>query len=676
MGVLRVRRLRKSGGDDRRLPHRARRSGLILTEEDGVHFITTKRLTWSLILVLCLVVPVVVAQSEDLGKGFKHHGVATPVSSSRGTVATVDGSGKPVALVWLFDHSGGYAILVLDAETGQAQQVATPFPPGKDCPYASILSSKNKYYTHFNSYFSEFDPAQRAFTFYEKTAPQMAMSMTEDDKGRIWSASYPQGGLVCFDPKSRKLTDYGHVYPQNWNEYPRSIAADDAGWIYFGDGSTQNQIVMFDPKTAKATPVIPDDKRSHGSGLVYRSTDGKVYGQANEGQKSDWYMFYKGKATVLQNHVVKDVKKYIAGPQGLFHRDFPDGRRIKELDTVEKLFIVENPKTGETKEFKFNYTSEGAHIMGLADAPDKTICGGTAFPMRFFSYDPAADKWVNRESYIQWNTVGMQGDRFFVGGYTGGFLLEWDPAKPWVKTERGNPNSNPLFLTQCAPTINRPHRLLPHPDGKLVIMTGGPDYGYTGGGMLVWDRVAKTPTVLTDKELIPDQSTVSLVALPKGKLLGGSTTSPGTGGEKKAKEAEIYVMDLATKKIEWHAVAIPGVQEYTDMTVGPKGLVYGFADRKLFFVFDPVKRQVVHQQPTEPTFGLTCYQQGPRVFVRGPKGQVYVLFEKGIAVVESGKFAIRMLAESPVPINYGGDYLNGRIYFGSGSHVYSYGVTE
>ena len=35
-----------------------------------------------------------------------------------------------------------------------------------------------------------------------------------------------------------------------------------------------------------------------------------------------------------------------------------------------------------------------------------------------------------------------------------------------------------------------------------------------------------------------------------------------------------------------------------------------------------------------------------------------------------------MLAESPVPIGSGGDYLDGRIYFASGSHVYSYGVTE
>jgi hypothetical protein len=39
---------------------------------------------------------------------------------------------------------------------------------------------------------------------------------------------------------------------------------------------------------------------------------------------------------------------------------------------------------------------------------------------------------------------------------------------------------------------------------------------------------------------------------PDGKLLGGATTSPRTGGERKAKQAELYVMNLATKRLEWH----------------------------------------------------------------------------------------------------------------------------
>jgi len=641
-----------------------------------MHPFIQRRILCVLTFALVLSAPAAFPQSEDLGHGFRHHGLATPFSNNRGIVTALDGAGRPVALCWLFDHRGGYAILVIDAETGKSQQVDTPFPPGEDCPYASIFSTGKKYYTHFNSWFSEFDPVNRSFTFYEKTADQMAMSMTEDDKGRIWSATYPQSGVVCFDPKERKLRDYGHVYPQNWKEYPRSIAADDAGWVYFGVGSTANQIIILDPETGKATPVVPEDKRGHGSGFVQRSLDGKVYGRLNDAKKDEWYSFYKGRSAFVGAREMKDAKPYIAGSQTLFERQFADGRRIKELNLIDRILVVENSRSGAAKSLPFTYTSEGAHIMGLATAPGNTICGGTAFPMRFFSYDPATDRWVNRETYGQWNTVGRQGDRFFVGGYTGGFLLEWDPAKPWVRTERDKIGCNPLFLVQSTPTINRPHRLLPYPDGRLVIMAGGPDYGLTGGGMLIWNRPTKSSVLLTDKDLIPDQTTIAMAALPGNKILGGSTTAPGTGGEKKAKEAELYVLDLTTRKIEWHKPVFPGVQEYTELCPGRDGLIYGFTDRTRFFVFDPAKKAIVYEQATETAFGLTAYQQGPRVFVHGPKGQIYLLFAKGIAILDPATFRIRMLAESPVPVLIGGDFLNGRIYFGNGSHLYSWTVTE
>ena len=169
------------------------------------------------------------------------------MSNHRGIVATVDGEGRNVVLVWLFDHRGGYALLMIDAETGKSQQIPMPFAPGGDCPYASILSSANKYYTHFNSHFVEFDPAKRAFTFVHETAPQMAMSMTEDDRGVIWSVTYPNSGLVSYNPATGEFKDYGHLHQENWLQYPRHIAADDQGWIYFGIGTTTSHILAFDP---------------------------------------------------------------------------------------------------------------------------------------------------------------------------------------------------------------------------------------------------------------------------------------------------------------------------------------------------------------------------------------------------------------------------------------------
>ncbi len=614
--------------------------------------------------------------SQDLGNGFRHHGVATDIGNSRGLVATLDGQGRNVVLLWLYDRRGCYALLLVDAETGASEQFPLPFPPGDDfnaCPFSSLLSSGNLFCTHFHSHFLAFDPGERAFTFCHETVPQMAMGMTEDDSGRIWAATHPDSGVLSYDPRTRAFRDYGHVYKQNWRQYPRSVAADAAGWIYFGIGSTASQIISLEPDSGAAEPMLTESERVQGSGHVYRDLNGKVYGHAGD-NSHNWFEFYEGARRPIGALDEQNEKPIVTGSQGLFHRDFPDGKRVVACDLANRTLSVENPESGHIREVNFEYTTEGAHVMGLAAAPDNTICGGTTFPARFFSYDPENDSWTNRPNHGQWNTVARQTDRFFAGGYTGGFLLEWDPAKPWVPTDKDNPDSNPRFLTECKPAINRPHTLLAHPDGKTVILAGTPDYGHTGGGMLFRDRETGSHVLLEHTDILPDHSTMSLIALPDGNLLGGSTTNPGTGGERKAEEAELFVMDLDTRRIRWREVAFPGVQSYTDLCSGPDGLVYGVADGERFFAFDPDTREILRSETTVHRFGLTAMQQGPRVFVSGPDGDVYMLFVKGIVRVNLSDHSLAMLAASPVPIDFGGDWLNGRIYFGSGSHLYSYGV--
>jgi len=620
--------------------------------------------------------------SKDLGNGFRDHGVAAPISQHRGLVATVDGEGHNVVLLWLMDHRGGYALLLLDATTGKVEQFPMPFDQDGDSPYASILSSANKFYTHYGNHFVEFDPVKRAFTFHKKTSPQMAMSMTEDDQGTIWSVTFPQSGVASYNPKTGAFRDYGHVYKQDWKEYPRHIAADDAGWVYFGVGMTNSQIVSLDPATGKGTPVLEEGERKKGVGYVYRDLDGKVYGQAVQDKESNWYELHKGVARKLGagEHTSSKPKPFIAGSQTLSHTTFPDGTRAAQIDLTDRRFVVEDPKTKKRQEYSFEYTSEGAIVMGAAASPDGTILGGTAFPMRCFRYDPKADAITNRAAFGQWNTTAVQRDHFIVGGYPGGFILDYDPAKPWVHTEKTKPG-NPQWLTDSH-DVHRPTVLLPHPDGHTVILAGTPNYGFTGGGMLFWDRdkpAKDARTLLTDAQLIPDQSTESLVALPATggaageKLLGGTTTTPGSGGQKKAKLAELYVMDFASRKIDWRAPLMPGVQEYTALWPGPRGLIYGIADARLFFVFDPATRTIAHQQDVGEKFGPVVHDQGPRPFVNDKRdGQTYLLCRNGVTRIDDTSFEITLVAKSPIPLQTGGDYLDGRIYFVSGSHLCSF----
>ena len=209
-------------------------------------------------------------------------------------------------------------------------------------------------------------------------------------------------------------------------------------------------------------------------------------------------------------------------------------------------------------------------------------------------------------------------------------------------------------------------------DGRILHYFDSPGYGYTGGGLLFWDRETKTRVLVEHTDILPQLSTMSLVALPDGKLLGGATTSPGTGGEKLAEQAEMYIMDMASKKLEWHAPLFPGAQSYTDLHMAPNGLVYGVVDGATFFVFDPAKREVIHQQNTKGTIGGSSGGQGPRVFVSGPDGTTYMLYGQGIVTVDPETFELELIAKSPVSVGVGGDVLDGRIYFASGSHVYSY----
>jgi hypothetical protein len=609
-----------------------------------------------------------------MGRGFRHHGVATPVSNCRGLVCTVDGDGRDVVLAWLFDHRGGYAILVVDAETGEAREVPSPFTFAGDCPYASILSSKNRYYTHFAGHFSEFDPVAGSFTFESETVPQMAMSMTEDDRGVIWSATYPSSGLASYDPTTGDFTDHGHLYEQDWRQYPRGIAADAAGWVYFAVGYTSSQIIAFDPATGSSLPLLSESERRQDCASVYRDVDGKVYGRSSEKDDGGWMELFEGRRSDLHGSPPGNLKPIIAGHQGLFHDLFPCGRRLSVFDLVEGVMTVDDPG-GERHEGRFTYSSEGAHLMGVMAEPAGGICGGTAFPMRFFHYGPDDDRWINREAFGQFNTVARTGDRVFFGSYGGGVLLEWDPSAEWVHSEEGIVNSNPRVLYTCTPAIHRPHALLAHTDGRNVVMGGTPGYGYTGGGLLFWDRETGIPTLLEHTDILPEHSTMSLVALPDGKLLGGSTTAPGTGGEQKALIAELYVMNIESKAVEWHEPLLEGVQNYADMQIVETGLVYGIADRTHFFVFDPVDHRIVHHEDIGEALGQTVWQQGPRILLPGNDGVIYVLLEGGIARIDTSPYRISMVEDSPVRISAGGDILDGRIYFASGSHLHSWDIT-
>ena len=624
-------------------------------------------------------------KARDLGNGFEDHGVAVPVSSTRGVVAVADGDGRDLVLTWLADSTGCYALMAVGAETGHVDMYPMPFPPEGNAPFAMLFSSKKRVYTLFHNRFVEFDLNTRRYTCVRETKSRLGIGMTEDDQGRIWAASYPDSSLCMHDPATGEFRDYGSLYDQPWRQYPYTLAADAGGWIYFSVGKTLSQFIAFDPAAGKAVPLLAEQERVSGdTSHVYRGEDGKVYGLSNEKKWSDgqWYELCRDRAVKIDGQAPDNRKKIIGGSIWPFHREFPSGRRLKTLDLTNRIMVVEDPATRTEKTLRFDYPSEGAHIMEIAALPDGKIGGGSAFPMRFFTFDPATGLNRHEDVLVQTNVLDYQGGHVFIGGYTEGILLDLDPARPWVAPRKDKPDGNPRMLTLCEPDINRPHAILAHPDGHTIVMGGTPGYGHTGGGLLFWDRASETGTLVKHTDLLVNQCVMSLAALPDGNLLVGSGTRAGTGGQVLADEAELFVLDMDSKKILWRAALIPGAQEYSELRTGPGGLIFGLADcrvyepslmdeEKLFFVFDPARREITYLAETAPVFGPMHLQQGQRKIVISPDGRVFLLFRKGIAQADPVTLKLSWAARSPVSIVAGGAWQDGRIWFASGSHIFS-----
>lgn len=597
-------------------------------------------------------------QSQAQAAGFVDHGIPTPVAQTRGVVSTVDQSGQDVILTWLQDWRGGYAILMVNAETGASQQFDVPFKPDGDEPSAIYLSSKNRLYTLFNSQFVEFDVASKSFTFHGKVNGKTAMSLTEDKDGRIWAATYPNNQLVSFNPQNSSLQNHGQLAKESWTQYPRSIAVDAHGWVYVGSGLAASQIYAYNIQSHATQALLSSSQRVSGTAVVTQSQSNVVY--ARNGQQQ--FMLTNGKASGLGAGARVAESNLKGGAQNLVDREFPSGRRLVSVDMHDRTLVTRDA-SGQQKTVKFNYTTQGAALTFVCATGDNKVCGGTRFPMHTFYYSAGDNKFDSKQLPRQPNVMAALGSRLYVAAYPDGKLFQ----------ENENGKNEFSEVLNAYPSINRPHAMLIMGGGSQIALAGTPEYGTTGGGMMFWNRSSGQKSRIDHWHLVPNHSVQAMVELSNGMLLGGTTVAPGTGGVTKATDSsELFLMDANTHEVRWRGAPVPGAKTITDLMVGADGLVYGLADSVDLFVFNPNNRQVVSVNRFSKDLGPSVYAQGTRAFVKGADGSIYVLLYNGIGKVNTKDHTVSRVVSSPVRITVGGAAANGRIYFGSNNHLYSW----
>ena len=597
-------------------------------------------------------------QSQAQAAGFVDHGIPTPVAQTRGVVSTVDQSGQDVILTWLQDWRGGYAILMVNAETGASQQFDVPFKPEGDEPSAIYLSSKNRLYTLFNSQFVEFDVASKRFTFHGKVNGKTAMSLTEDKDGRIWAATYPNNQLVSFNPQNSSLQNHGQLAKESWTQYPRSIAVDAHGWVYVGSGLAASQIYAYNIQSHATQALLSSSQRVSGTAVVTQSQSNVVY--ARNGRQQ--FMLTNGKASGLSAGAQVAESNLKGGAQNLVDREFPSGRRLVSVDMHDRTLVTRDA-SGQQKTVKFNYTTQGAALTFVCATGDNKVCGGTRFPMHTFYYNAGDNKFDSKQLPRQPNVMAALGSRLYVAAYPDGKLFQ--------ESENGKNEFSEVL--NAYPSINRPHAMLIMGGGSQIALAGTPEYGTTGGGMMFWNRSSGQKSRIDHWHLVPNHSVQAMVELSNGMLLGGTTVAPGTGGVTKATDSsELFLMDANTHEVRWRGAPVPSAKTITDLMVGADGLVYGLADSVDLFVFNPNNRQVVSVNRFSKDLGPSVYAQGTRAFVKGADGSIYVLLYNGIGKVDTKAHTVSRVVSSPVRITVGGAAANGRIYFGSNNHLYSW----
>jgi len=604
---------------------------------------------------------------------FVDHGLGSQAVESRGVAALRDSRGRDLVIGLSNDRAKRGWLLQTDIDTGETKQVL--FPEDVDAsfalaaPFASYVSTRGRFYTGIGGVLMEYEPATETWLYHGRPDPKAQIfadyAFAETPDGRIYTGTYPDCHLIGYDPATRQAVDHGQLDPKE--QYVRFMATDSAGWVYCGIGNARGNIVAFNPATGEPRQMIAEAQRTDGSGWVFPSTNGKVYGTCGG---KNWRMF-EGVAEMIEPKERGPVKPTgVIGWKNLTGT-YPDGRELTDYSIGDGWLEIRDPKTGQTRRLTFTYQATGGMgFTSLATGPDGMIYGSMCHPMRFVRYDPTTAKLTDLGSVKEvgnFCAMAAQGKLLVASSYSTGILHLYDPAQPFTGGEGEQPN--PREVARWPKEICRPRTCLAYPDGEHVVMSGYATYGLAGGGMAIVNLRTSQAELLTHEQLIPGQATVALRVLPDGNLVGGTDVAAPGGGHEQATEGVLYLLDFKQRQVIFRMVPAPGARYVRYLEVAGNGLVCGLAAGGTYFVFDPRTRTIIHREDWSE------YGQEAGL-VAAPGGTVYALMERALLRLSGPELASQKLATPPTPATYIGPIVGDRLYYAAGSNLWSCGLRQ
>ncbi len=599
---------------------------------------------------------------------FTDHGIQVPGVVQRGMVTTINDQGQNLVLAWLQDARGCFGLLEMLIPSGE--YTLHNIVPNGDEPFASILTSGNLFITQFGNQLLVFDANKRSMRPPLTTDAMLTMSFTEDAEGTIWAASYPDCRVLKYDPKHHQLLDLGSVNQESWPQYPRSIVVNN-GHVYIGIGTTATQIIVFNPNDQTTIHLIPEAERCNGYAQVEYSDTGRIFlKNANQ----PW-----GEA--LSDHTIKrlaELPEYtpapiIAGSQDLVHNKLPNGITVTRVDLLQNYISFIIPGASEERK-TFELTDTRGAVLMNAVAANGKIYGSSNFPMCAYEYDPVTNKSRFYESWTQWNAMTAKDNTIYIAAYADGSLWRWHTDQPFKGIYKRPNGPNPTRYGVGKPHIGRPRDVIVSPDGRYVVYGGNADYGHPGGGLGIWDYQENSFKVYDQSEILPGQSVYGLAWLPDNQILIGGSRSPGTGGPRTVKKAELAIFDIATAQVIWHEPIAGIVENFGDMLTLPDGQVIGWLNGRTLFRFDPETKKITRSRSYDPAESNIGEQH--KISLIPDNNQIWVLQRNHIGLLNTETLKLEKITPLSVPAVNGGAVLNNRLYYINADRLYSIRLPE
>lgn len=589
------------------------------------------------------------AAAQPEGGRFESLGIPVRVGGLMGCIVGPNGRGGE-ALYFNFNQAGAPLFLVqVDPDTGEARQFNAPQGPGA---WALIAGPDEKIYlgTWDGGLILRFDPRQpeKGIAVVGKPSPteEYLWQFDTGKDGKLYACTYPQAKLVSFDPATGKMEDLGRMHPTEM--YARSVAVGPNGKVYVGIGTVQGDLVVYDPVTRTRRSIMPENLRGTPGWStvgVSRRRDGNVYATFG---------------TNLLRLEDESVTRVTSAPDPPTLK-LRDGRVVTAFG--RGTFSLRDPRSGQVVERTFKYAGAGDMIFVVGVGPGGAVYGSTALPMEIFRFDPQAGRSEHLGGMPGGEVYSLleHDHKLYLCYYGGAVMNLYDPAKLFWKFGTGA-DCNPISFGGVGDGHLRPRAMIRGP-GELIYIGSEPPYGQLGGALAVWDP-QQNKTIENYRNLVTNQSIVSLAYEPRsGLIFGGSGNWGGGGTRPTEKEARFFAFDPKQKRKVFEAALVAGAGSYP-ATAAADGKVFTTVGDRLF-VFDPQTMQVARTNSLPGS-------QAQISLGRHRSGLLVGLTSRAVYAFDPVKGEVVHTAKAPAHIACGFALTDEAVYFGSGPTLWRY----